>query len=160
MLSPLDALSLAGTIIQFIDFGSKVLFQSRRLYKSHDGALSVDQELEFVTADLFALSKKFPTPEKNACLTEQETTLRKLAVACSEISLELSTKLNGLKVGAKHKKWSCIRQAIKATWTEDERMDIRKRLVECRDQLQMHFVVDIRWVLLTNSRDPTHLLAN
>jgi hypothetical protein len=34
MLSPLDALSLAGTIIWFVDFSSKVLSQTRQLYVS------------------------------------------------------------------------------------------------------------------------------
>lgn len=105
MLSPLDALSLAGTIIQFVDFGSKVLLQSRQLYESQTGALSVNQELVLVTSDLFALSQKLPNPEKNGCLTEEEKALRKLTVACAEISIELSTKLNGLKVNSKFKKW-------------------------------------------------------
>ena len=105
MLSPLDALSLAGTIIQFIDFSSKVLTHSRQLYESHTGALSVNQELELVTSDLYALSQKLPAPETNTSLTHEEETLRKLAVACAEISTELSTKLMGLRLNSKLKKW-------------------------------------------------------
>jgi hypothetical protein len=103
MLSPLDALSLAGTIIWFVDFSSKVLSQTRQLYVSQAGALPVNQELELVTSDLFALSQKLPDVELESPETQEGKALRKLAVSCSEIAVELSTKLNGLKVDAKHK---------------------------------------------------------
>ncbi len=144
MLSLLDALSLAGTIIQFVDFSSKVLSQTRQLYVSQVGALSVNQELELVTSDLFALSQKLPDVEHEHPETQEGKALRKLAISCSEIAVELSAKLNGLKVGAKHKKWNSFRQAVKSAWSEDERNDLTQRLSICRDSLQMRMIVNMR----------------
>jgi hypothetical protein len=45
-MDPLTALSLAGTIIQFVDFGCKLLAEGKELYKSTTGILTVNEELE------------------------------------------------------------------------------------------------------------------
>src|SRR5271168_879473 len=57
-MDPLSALSLAGNIVQFIDFGSKLLSGARELYKSPSGTLAAHHELELVTTDLSALVVK------------------------------------------------------------------------------------------------------
>jgi hypothetical protein len=127
-----------------VDFSSKVLSQTRQLYVSQADTLPANQELELVTSDLFALSQKLSVVEHDRPETQEGKALRKLAVSCSEIAVELSTKLNALKVGAKHKKWNSFRQAVKSAWSEDERNDLTQRLSICRDSLQMRMVVDIR----------------
>jgi hypothetical protein len=58
MMDPLSALSLAGTIIQFADFGSKLLSESLQLYKSSRGTLDANEQLELVTADLQSVIAK------------------------------------------------------------------------------------------------------
>jgi hypothetical protein len=151
MLSPLDALSLAGTIVQFVDFSHKILSRSQELYKSQKGALSVNEELELVTSDLFRLSEKLPAPistAKGSDETEEERTIRRLAVACSEISVEIATKLNGLKVktGSQRKIWRNFKQALKSVWTEDEMNKLVERLSRLRDELQIHVIVGLRYV--------------
>jgi hypothetical protein len=44
-VDPLTALSLAGTIVQFVDFWSKLLLSGRELYKSGTGSLTVNDEI-------------------------------------------------------------------------------------------------------------------
>jgi hypothetical protein len=58
VLDPLTALSLAGNILQFIDFAAKVVSKCRGIHKSPDGVLPEDQELELVASDLARLSKR------------------------------------------------------------------------------------------------------
>lgn len=60
-MDPLSALSLAGTIIQFADFGSKLLSESLQLYKSSRGTLDANEQLELVTADLQSVIAKLRT---------------------------------------------------------------------------------------------------
>lgn len=55
MLDPLTALSVAGTIVQFVDFGTKPLSQANELYKSSVGTLKSNYELELVMTDLRGL---------------------------------------------------------------------------------------------------------
>jgi hypothetical protein len=52
MLDPWTALTLAGNIVQFVDFGTKVIVEGRSLYKSTTGLSSVNQELEFVADEV------------------------------------------------------------------------------------------------------------
>ena len=63
-MDPLPALSVAGNIIQFIDFGVRLLSKARELYKSPDGTLAVHDEITLITADLKALMKKL---RQSAC---------------------------------------------------------------------------------------------
>ncbi len=63
-MDPLTALSLAGTIVQFVDFGCKLLAKGRELYKSSTGVLTVNEELELTTTDLRALIEKMQKPFK------------------------------------------------------------------------------------------------
>jgi hypothetical protein len=51
MLDPFTTLSLVGNLIQFIDFSSKLVTKGREIYRSADGALRENLEVEVVTAD-------------------------------------------------------------------------------------------------------------
>ena len=46
MLDPLTAIGLASAIVQFVDYGSKVIGMASEMYKSADGALKDNAELE------------------------------------------------------------------------------------------------------------------
>jgi hypothetical protein len=52
MLDPLTALSLAGNIVQFVDFSTKLLAKGHELYKSADGTSVGYSELEAIAKDL------------------------------------------------------------------------------------------------------------
>jgi hypothetical protein len=54
MLDPFTALSLAATIVQFVDFGSKILSDSREIYKA--GSISDHGDIKLITTDLAALA--------------------------------------------------------------------------------------------------------
>jgi hypothetical protein len=76
----LAALSLAGNVIQFVDFGCKLLSQGHELYKSTGGKLEVDEEREVITSDLSALINKIQfgntqkSPEDNPDAWQQCST--------------------------------------------------------------------------------------
>ena len=63
-MDPLTALSLAGTIVQFFDFGRTLITDARDLYTSSSGTLTANEELELVTANLQALVLKL---QKSFC---------------------------------------------------------------------------------------------
>ena len=102
-LDPVTALSLASNVIQFVDFGSKLLSKTRELHKSTTGALSEDIELEIITDDLKVLSSQLQFPQSSQVyghdLDESENSLVALSVKCTAISEELLGALNQLKVG-------------------------------------------------------------
>jgi hypothetical protein len=57
-MDPLTAFSVAGTVIQFVDYGTKLLLEAHRPYKSTSGVPTANQELELVTADLRGVIRK------------------------------------------------------------------------------------------------------
>jgi hypothetical protein len=73
MLDPLTALSVAGTIVQFADFGTKVLTQSLVLL-SRNGRSDVVAELTMVTLELNTLCAKLNQPLQLDSLSLSEIT--------------------------------------------------------------------------------------
>lgn len=73
MLDPFTALSLAASVVQFIDFGVRLLTDSAELY--HTGTLLQHEDLEIITSDLVevnALLKNRQKPEaSNSSLSSE-----------------------------------------------------------------------------------------
>ncbi|KAK8090418.1 hypothetical protein PG997_005379 [Apiospora hydei] len=108
-MDALSALSVAGTIITFVDFGGKLLSNTRKLYKSKDGALGSFVDIEVVTSDLIALLEglKKRTPESHLPSgrqyhvlgsDEDDEALDKICVRCIALAEELAARLNRLKL--------------------------------------------------------------
>jgi hypothetical protein len=149
-LEPFTALSLAGNILQFIDFSNKVLSKGRKLYKSTDGVLPVNKELDLVVADLETLMGKLCKPSHLAslkgCSTESENALETICEACGNVANEIHMHLKALRVEGTHRKWQSFRQAIKTSWTADDLQALLKRLGAFQDNLEMHVLVGLRCV--------------
>ncbi|TGO26218.1 hypothetical protein BPAE_0064g00340 [Botrytis paeoniae] len=151
MMNPLDALSLAGTIIQFVDFSSKVLAGTNELYKSGAEALAIHQQLGLVADDLTKMSQRLSDSYwglsgMGVISTPSDDAFMFICRDASELSIELNSKLNKLKVTAvgKRRKWETVMQALKSVWTEKELTALTNRLTLLRDSIQIHIVVDLR----------------
>ena len=88
MLDPLTALSLAGTIVQRVDFSTTLLAKGNEMYKSADGISVGDAELEVIAKDLQGLNGRLmlsaPSAQDNkTILTESGLALHKLSEQCS-----------------------------------------------------------------------------
>jgi hypothetical protein len=152
-LDPFTSLSLAGNILQFIDFGNKVLSRGGELYKSKDGILPVNKELDQMVADLETLMGKLRKPSHLASLrgrpTESENALETICEACGNVANEIHMHLKALRVEGKHRKWQSFCQAIKTAWTADDLQALLKRLGAFQDTLQMHVLVGLRRVSIS-----------
>jgi hypothetical protein len=99
-MDPFAAIGLAGTIVQFVDFGSKIILEGRELFKS--GSLKLNEQAEVVAKDLLDFSTKLQRvpPDPNAAPgppTENELALRKLCEECNDIAKQILAKLDELK---------------------------------------------------------------
>ena len=47
---PISIIGLAAKILQFVEFGSRLLLESRTIYQSYGAALDANAEIEIVTA--------------------------------------------------------------------------------------------------------------
>jgi len=114
-MDPLTALSVATSVVSFVDFGSKLLSKSRKLYKSSNGVLSEHVDLQIIALDIATLAqglrRKLPehrplsTPsKKGSAAVDDDGALDDMCRRCVEIASELLVQLEKLKVEKKDKK--------------------------------------------------------
>lgn len=151
-MDPLTALSLAGNVIQFIDFGSKLLSRAEELYKSSRGSLLIHEEIELVTADLKDLITKlrvsFLAKDKNENLSQQEqvdlTSFWNVCDEAASVADELVGRLTKLKLSGKHRKLGSLQHAVQSLWSDRELASLMKRLMTLKETLESHVIFSIR----------------
>lgn len=144
-MDPLTAFSVAGTIIQFVDFGHQLLRSSVQLYKSSRGSLKTHEELELVTADLQCVIAKLRgsvSVESSNCAptdTGGDYSGKTFTLICDEtekIADELLKKLCGLKVeDGKNRKWKSLKAAVQAAWSKEEIKSLETRLSRLKESI-------------------------
>lgn len=147
----LTAFSLAGTIVQFVDFGSKLLSRSHEIYQSTGGRLAVDEELELITADLSALVNKI----RNARVQDsnkapihasksQQAIFEKICDEATQIAQTILLKLAKLKIDdSKNRKLESFRIVWKRIWSQSEIDDLLGRLSRLKDVINAEALTSI-----------------
>lgn len=148
VLDAFSAVSLAATIVQFVDFSSKIVSKGYHLYRSADGILPENARLGYVIADLKDLNARLQVCENVDCLTKDEQSLADLSSQCSEVATELMRRLEKLSVEqhAKNRRWRSFRQALKSVWSKEALDEMAKTLSRYRSQLQLHILLSLRYV--------------
>jgi hypothetical protein len=156
----LTALALAGNVIQFVDFGTKLISRPEELYKSTRGSLGVHDEIELVTADLKDLITKLSI----SFLEEVEdgdlggkggpsvASFRKVCDEAVNVADEIVLRLQKLKRdgfqvkcrGGIHKKVLSLQPALKGMWSEKELAILMRRLSTLKESLESHVLFSIR----------------
>jgi len=136
-MDPLTALSTAGTVLQFVDFGSKLINASVKLYNK--GELDVHEQAKSATNDILDYAVKLrrsllqsdgsSTPPE---LTDDEKLLESICKECDELARDLLRRLKKLSVpqdkkGAE-KIWPTLTAAFKSAWNKEDLQNIQDRL--------------------------------
>ncbi|CZR58782.1 uncharacterized protein PAC_08674 [Phialocephala subalpina] len=155
-MDPLSALSLAGNVVQFIDFGITLLSGAFRLYKSPSGALPVNDEIELITDDLKALIVKLKGSDYATTLPDdglQRISFGKICEGATEVAEELLRRLSKLKLrdGKQGNFISSIQQAVKTCWKEKEINELLKRLKSFKEALETRVLFSLRQSLDNHS---------
>jgi hypothetical protein len=115
--NPFTALGLASNIVQFVDFGSKLISESRELYKSASGTTIESKDLRKATENLQQFCDKLVVPRQTASTAtrfSKEESLRNLTISCKDTAFALLLALRELAARGSHKKWQSIRVALKS----------------------------------------------
>lgn len=152
-MEPLVALSAAGTIVQFVEFGCKLLSEGRAFYNSSTGAINVNEELELITNDLQALAFKIRGSSYSARIVgplakaEQDDwdNLNRLCDGSANAAEELIDKLENLNVkGSRYRRLESLKKAIESAWTKEEVEELVGRLKSYREVLESHLLFSLR----------------
>jgi hypothetical protein len=150
MAEAIAALSLAANIVQFIDFGTRVLSNGHSLYKSGSGrkVLDENQEIKIIAQSLNQLVQGLTSSEAStnpsSGVSQIEINLRKLAAQCSDIASELLRAVGKLDVQGKSGRWDSFRTALKSVLAESKIEKIRQRLDKFRQEIIVHILACFR----------------
>lgn len=152
-MDPLSALSVAAAVVQFVDYGTKIVSKGTKLCKSSDGALAENIELETASTRLQRLSgtlqgslRRGQYEPQNGPLIESNQALESICEACVKMSKELIDRLEKLKVPEDHphRKWKSFRLALKTVWSKEKIEEVADRLAELRTELDTQVIFSLR----------------
>lgn len=147
-MDPLTALSLAGTVVQFVDFSGKLISSSRQLYTKDE--LDVHAQAALATNDILdytvKLRQKLIVPDGTTTLSEDDLVLENICKECDNLAHDLLGRLDKLKVPKKGKKamWVTIGVALQSIWTKEELSGIQARLKDYRNQIDSRVIQSLR----------------
>ncbi|TVY75950.1 hypothetical protein LSUE1_G006018 [Lachnellula suecica] len=141
MLDPLTAISLAGTIVQFLDFSSKVISKTRQLTKSASGTTEEVLNVEHVTRDLLNLSQNLRDGNPSESNHHDDQKLKALCNGCIAFSERLLAKFAKLKVEPGSGTIILLQQAVRVVWSRRELDELADQLGQYRSQLELHIFV-------------------
>ena len=149
-MEALSALSLASNIVQFLEFGLRVVSKGNKIYRSVDGILEENLDLEVVTRDLLDMQSKL----KCTLLASNHTQLASndaksfntLSEACAGLADRLLEKLNMVKAQGRFRRWKSLRQALKIVWSKQDIENFKNTLQSFRSEMQIHLLVSLRSV--------------
>ena len=146
-MDPLSALTVASSVIEFVDFGFKLMSGSHELYNSTDGSSSINSELEFITKDLTEICSRLS--QNGSCIhdrmaTKPELALLQMSQSCEKLAQEFLSVLQSLKVGTRHKKRSSIWQALRSVLKKKQIATYEERLRNYRSQIALQLTNIIR----------------
>ncbi|KAH0543515.1 hypothetical protein FGG08_002183 [Glutinoglossum americanum] len=134
IMDPLAAAGLAGNIITFVDFVTKVLSRARQLSESASGATAENDELESLTKNLKTLAdstrrrpSEMPQDHFHLNITS-ETILDNLSQQCIQVADELLETLDSVKVKGDGRTRNNAVQAVKTVWKQDHIDALQRRL--------------------------------
>ena len=154
MAEAIAALSLAANIVQFIDFGGKVLSGGFKLYKNGpDGTvLGEANDTKIITQSLLRLIEDLNQPLEQSDstnevieLSQTEIDLRNLAAQCIDIANELLNAIIQVEFRGKGGKWDAFRAALKHVLAEGKIEKIRQRLDRFRQEIIVHILACFRY---------------
>jgi len=164
MLDPLTALSLAGTIVQFVDFGSKIISKSRDLARSSTGTSEEASNHEIIINDLLKLSRslreQLQTANSSGSADDDNQTLQAVCTGCIQLSERLLARLNSVKIQANAGKRKIFRLAVRAVWSQKEIHKLHLELGDFRNQIELHVLISFRWIILVHINPRVALTYN
>ena len=146
-MDPLSAVGLAAAVVQFTDFGARLLNDSIKIYRSADGQTSQHVQLATISQDLQELAVNIELKSKTLHqpgrpLEHTEGLLVRLCGECQEISSQLSNVLSRIKADRKSSSSidlmkESMAAAIRTYRSESEITQLQQSLSEVRQQMMM-----------------------
>jgi hypothetical protein len=136
-MDPITAISLASSIVTFVDFATKIVSGTYEVYRSGatDDNVHVDTIVEDLTEITAHLSVAIPGKTAN------EIALKNLAAKCEVVSGKLQAILDSLKVSGDRTMWKSLKVRIKSMRESKDIIELEKQLADYRSQILTRLTV-------------------
>jgi len=168
MLDPFTALSLAGNVVQFVQFGYQLAAKAHDLYSSTSGASEENLEIETVTTRLLGTVHELGSHLNSGdwaasrdSVSRSSRRLLEIAEVCKMIAEDILSRLEPMKIREPATVWRSLRQALKIMWTKEELDALMKRLKAYISELDTAILVSLKCVseaVAHQVQPPAHLL--
>jgi hypothetical protein len=146
VIEALAAISLAGNVVQFVEFSCRLFDQTAAIYHSRTGSTRGAQDIETLTQQLQNLCANLAHGNNSVqhvgpAHQPIPGSLRRLAKDCEAVANELLSELYSLKARNPGSKWSSFRAALGVSWKEKRVDALQKKLDSYRSQLIVHLQI-------------------
>lgn len=146
MAETLAALSLAGNIVQFIEFGCRLFTKSQELHGSAIGVAAEDDRLAIIAGSLRNISQDLEgTSPSPGGLSPEASDLEELVDECKRVANELLGALDKLKSTNAGNTWKYFRDSLKRVWEEERINSVAQRLNLCSFQVTICLLKLLRY---------------
>jgi hypothetical protein len=152
MLDPINALSLAANVFQFIDLGVKVVSKGKQIYRSQAGLTLNFLDLQIIAEDVSIVAgyidRSLQVVSQVGGLSAEDQALESLSRECLAAARELKGTLDTFKLepATTARKWKSVRQALKSVWHKEKVDAMAERLRGFREQLDSGILVSLRYL--------------
>ena len=150
MLDPFTAISLAGSVVQFVHFGCKIIAESHNVYKAGAETSKHNLETESVTLRLLETVEELEISRKqiaSGAKAPSERRLMEIAEACTMVAKDILDRLERLKIKESPTVWKCVAKALKAAWSRDELNALTRRLKAYVSELDTNILISIKYMI-------------
>ncbi len=140
-MDPVTAFNVAGTIVQFIDSGTRFVVLARKLYQHGSDDASDHHSLQKMTEDLDTILSELQLSGDHS---DRGQSLSQLALDCGKTTARLLTILQKTKVPENSRKRDALRAAFRSLCNEDEIKSLQTQLSSFRNQLNLHLLLSLR----------------
>ncbi len=135
-MDPLSAIGLASGIIQFIDFGRRVICKASNICADYETI-----SIRSLARNLLDLSAKININQTNISYK-----LKDLLRKSTSTANELFDYLEKAEIQGDKTAWKSTRQAFHSVMGEEKQLEIEKRLGGYRNAIELRLLVEFRYI--------------
>jgi hypothetical protein len=137
-MDPVTVISLASSILTFVDVGAKVVKKASEIRNSHVGSTKDNETRETMSEELGAIAMRLKPPE-NLQVSQEQESLCKVARECQALSNNILDLLARIKP-RKSNGMSALFAAAKSIRKQGDLEALESQLSDCRGRLTLSLV--------------------
>jgi hypothetical protein len=153
-MDPITALSLACTILTFIDYANRIVTGTYEVFQSATGTTDENAHIDTIIDDLHKVTADLDSDLVGK--SKHGKALKGLASKCEKLSDDLLHLLEKLTVSGNHSTWKGLKVKITSMRKEKEIAGMEKRLGEYRLQILLRLTLILKSGSSTFVQNSTH----